>query len=643
MNDSGFRMIGDGNYSPGITVEKDGVCFGYYARGKEIPVLLLYKKGTEDVAARIPFPNRAAAGGFYSMKVKLSPSRYEYNFSEGDHVFTDPYAKLICGREEFGKIPELSPHSVRGGFPSMKYDWEDDQLPEIPYDEAVMYHLHLRGFTMQKNSGVRKKGTFAGMTEKIGYLKDLGINQVKLMPIYEFPEMIPRHPGQETVLPDKRERTQGKQGADPDNRNESPINLNREEQYKMNYWGYGDGYYFAPKASYSAGNHPVEELKDMVKAFHRQGIEVLTEFSFSEETDICMIERCLNYWAEEYHMDGFSVIARDTVVAELARLPLFRSRKLICTWYPDSVKKYNEEKLHCELAESNDGFMNDCRRMLKGDEQCIADFGKRLRTNPRGCSQINYMTNHDGFTMLDLVSYDWKNNLENGEQNRDGTEYNYSWNCGVEGPSKKKEITTLRLRQRKNAYAMMLFAQGTPMLLAGDEIGNSQNGNNNPYCHDSELTWVDWSRQKSRENRELREFVKNAISYRKNHKMLHQKSELLCSDYLASGFPDLSFHGEKAWFGDLEHHHRYLGCLYSGYYTGEEELIYIAYNFNWSDQEFALPLLSDGQSWHKVMDTSREKSFLEKEEQEVLEKAKYFRVSPRTIVILEGKKHEAAE
>lgn len=623
VNENRFKIIADSNRMPGTAIERDGVHFGYYASGGERPVLLLYQKGTDEVAARLPFPESARGDHFYAMKVKLQPAKYEYNYCEGERVITDPYATLIRGRKEFGAVPDPSPHSLRGGFAEEKYDWEDDCCPEIPYHEAIMYHLHVRGFSMQRNSGVRKKGTFAGLREKIPYLSSLGVNQVKLMPVYEFEDMVSRMPKKNSPVKSQAEaasRAFEKPGT---------------EEYRKNYWGYGDGFYFAPKEAYAAGSHPEREFRDMVKAFHAAGIEVILEFCFTDRMDFCQIARCLSYWAERYHVDGFSVIARDSVVAELARLPLFEKRKLICTWYPDHIKAYNEEEKQFLLAESNDGFMNDCRRILKGDEEFLEAFSYRIRHNDVSCGQINYMTNHDGFTLLDLVSYDHKYNAENGEQERDGTDYNYSWNCGEEGPSRKKEILSLRMRQRKNAYAMLLFSQGTPMLLAGDEFGNSQNGNNNPYCHDSELTWLDWS--KLRSSRELTDFVRDAIAYRKEHKVLHQNRSLQCADQFSSGFPDLSFHGEQAWYGDFDRMRRQLGCMYSGYYAGEKGFVYIAYNFHWAPRDFALPLLPKGQAWHKVMDTSLKRSFMPEGEQEILADVKAFRVPARTIVLLEGK------
>ena len=646
MSDSEFRVIADSNNKPGVSIEKDGVHFGCYAAGQEPPTLILYKRGTEEIAARLPFPECETAGGLYTMKLELRAADYEYNFEDEGEVFTDPWAKLVAGREEFGREPDGSPHSVRGAFPVKKYDWGGDKLPQIPYDEALLYQLHVRGFTKQKNSGTRKKGTFAGLRDKIPYLKQLGVNQVRLMPVYEFAEMFPKFPKQGAGSVAGRTNPKGDpepglQSGSSDNEPDAASTLSPQvakamkslDQYRMNYWGYGeDAYYFAPKASYAATKYPDVEFKDMVRAFHAEGMEVILEFSFPDEIDFCRIEQCLSWWASEYHVDGFAVMARDTAVAELARLPLFRSRKLICTWYPDALKQ-GRGRL---LAEANDGFMNDCRRLLKGDEQFLRAFSYHLRSNPANCGRINYMTNHDGFTLMDLVSYDRKYNMDNGEYNRDGSDYNYSWNCGEEGPTRRRDIRALRMRQRKNAFVMLLFSQGTPMLLAGDEFGNSQNGNNNPYCHDSELSWTDWGAARS--NKELSSFVQEAIAYRKAHKALHQENELQCMDYRSLGYPDLSFHGERAWYGDFEQMGRGLGCMYCGAYAGEDDFLYVAYNFNWIPQEFALPILPKGMSWSVAMDTSRKISFIPKEEQEALEDAKAFSVPARTVMVLEGRK-----
>ncbi|MCD8074305.1 MAG: hypothetical protein LUF27_04595 [Lachnospiraceae bacterium] len=665
MGDYGFKILQDDNRTPGTRVCRDGVHFGFYASESGRPMLLLYKKGCEEVASSIAFPEPSAPGNFYSMKVKLPAEEYEYNFLDGDEVVTDPYARRLAGRAMYGQTPSFSPHGLRGAFVTGRYSWGEDQLPQLPFHEAVMYHLHVRGFTMHKNSGVRGKGTFSGLRRKIPYLKALGVNQVKLMPVYDFSELeIPDYLFSHSLSQEGAKQMAGRDQAracvpktggvdgaaegvrvpeaalsQEDIRShafERPYGS--ETEFRKNYWGYGPGFYFAPKASYAASDRADIEFKDMVKAFHANGMEVILEFSFDTATDIGTICDCLTYWAEEYHVDGFSMVGRDDLSAELAKLPLFVSRKLICGWFPDEIT--GENRKH-QIAQSNDGFMNDARRLLKGDAGMLDAFGYRTRRNPAGCAQINYMTNHDGFTMLDLVSYNMKYNDENGEMGRDGSDSNFSWNCGEEGPCAKHKIAQLRLQQRKNAYAMMLLSQGTPMLLAGDEFGNTQLGNNNPWCQDNERTWLDWSRTKT--NRALTEYVRALIAFRSAHPMLHQKTEPQCADYRSTGYPDLSYHGERAWYGDLRQSSLHMGCMYSGLYAGEQSFLYIAWNFHWEEQQFALPLLPDGYAWHRVMDTSLADSFPGPGEQERLADVRTFAAPPRTVVVLEGRESGVAD
>ncbi len=620
MQKAEFVRQPDDCKTPGTVVLKDGVHFGYYARSSGAPFLLLYEKGSSRVSARIPFPESTAPGNFYSMKLKLAPDAYEYNFEDGGIIYTDPCARRIAGREEYGKIPDPSPHALRGALIDTEYDWGDDSPLRIPFDESILYQLHVRGFTEEAHSGVSKKGTFAALRKKIPYLKSLGINGIKLMPVYEFAE--------KTVppLPDGLSLS------------EEDRDFGRQDIFDAawvgtNFWGYGPGFYFAPKASYASGPKPDVELKDLVKAAHAAGIEVLLEFSFTDQTDIGLISSCLSYWAEAYHIDGFSVLGRDTLNTELAGLPLFKSCKLICSWYPDFVTAGNQKESGQRLAVSNNSFMNDCRRLLKGEGAMLDSFSYLLRRNPEAFAQINYMTDHDGFTLMDLVSYNQKYNEKNGENGYDGPEDNYSWNCGVEGPTGKREVTKLRLRQRKNAYAMLLFSEGVPMLLAGDECGNSQSGNNNPWCHDSEISWVLWSHTK--DSRELTAFVREAIAYRKAHRILHMPQELCCADPRSTGFPDLSYHGERAWYREQNRSDLFMGCMYSERYAGGDGFLYLAWNFHWEVQQLALPVLPKGYAWYKVMDTFLEESF--PETQHCLGNAHSFAVSPRSVVILEGR------
>lgn len=627
MRENEFKTWLDDSLLPGAVVMGDGVHFGYYATGEEPPELLLYQKGSGEVLACLPFPKQEAPGGFYHMKVKMKASACEYNFRDSGQVVTDPYARRIAGRGAFGSLPSKSEHGIRGGFLTRRFDWEDDVRPKLEWSEAVMYHLHVRGFTKQKHSGVRHKGTFAGVREKLPYLQALGVNQLRLMPVYDFAEKAPRL--ELKGIPKTQQEAVAR----------AAQQLSEEEAWRMNYWGYGSGFYFAPKASYASSADPDLELKQLVKAMHALGMELILEFQFTEDADMLLILECLRYWAQEYHVDGFALITRSGVCEELARLPIFRDVKLIGEWFPEGLVQKNAVRWHSRLAESNDGFMNDCRRFLKGESEVSGAFAARLRRNPSGCAVINYVTTHDGFTLEDLVSYDYKHNQENGEQDRDGTDYNYSWNCGVEGPTRKKEIQRLRMRQKKNALVMLLFAQGVPMLLAGDEFGNTQDGNNNPYCHDSEKTWLGWNQSKS--TQQLQQFVRAALAYRKAHPMLHQTAELLCADRKSCGYPDLSYHSDRAWYCDFSRSMRQFGCMYAGSYAGETGFIYIAYNLYWAEQEFALPILDGEASWYRIMDTSVPESFLP--QPEVLGKVRSFRVPPRTIMILEGREDETEE
>ncbi len=629
MGEQAWNMQADHERTPGVRVCRDGVHFGYYASADTVPHLLLYRKGSIEAEADIPFPEPPLTGHFYSMKIQFPADRYEYNFLDGGKVVTDPYAQCIAGRESYGDIPSDDPNSLRGGFLTGSYRWGNDELPQIPYDECVMYLLHVRGFTMSQRSGVRARGTFAGLKKKIPYLLSLGVNQVRLMPVCEFEEV------SRDVMPAYTPLTQEDAAAHALDPAEGEISLRR------NYWGYGPAFYFAPKASYADGERADTEFKDLVRAMHGSGIEVILEFSFSEDTDIRMITDCLYFWAEEYHVDGFALVGRDTLSAALAQLPLFTERKLICSGCAPEELSHVSAAAREHLAVSGDGFQCDCRRMLKSDPGSLESFACRLRQHPSECAQVNYITNHDGFTLLDLVSYNIKYNDSNGQMGSDGTDYNLSWNCGEEGPTTKREVLKLRMRQRKNAFAMLLLSQSTPMILSGDEFGNTQMGNNNPWCHDSELTWLNWNRTAA--GRELTRYVKDLIAYRKSHRVLHQKAEPQCADYHSVGFPDLSYHGDRAWYGDLRESSLHVGCLYAGSYAGEDGFVYIAWNFHWKEQTFALPILPKQYAWHKVMDTFLKDSFIPKMHQEPIADTRTYQVSPRTVVILEGRKDENTE
>lgn len=566
----------------GAQVEKDGITFSVAVPSEEAVSLLLYYRGTEEIAQEIPFPDRGYLGVVRTIKVSgITPDQYEYNYRIGKKIVTDPAARLISASPVFGDRTPRREHQRRAGFVKQGFDWREDKNPlRIPYEDGILYHLHVRGFTKQKNSRVRHKGTFLGLQEKLPYLKELGINQVLLMPAYEFDEII-KDPIMEA----------------------SVAEAEKQEGGRLNYWGYVPGFYFAPKRAYCATNQPDVEFKTMVRTFHENGIEVFMEFAFPDPVDVEMAGNCLSWWVQEYHVDGFSLLMNSESASLLAGNPVLRKTKLLSGYFP-TERIYPEGRINPfrNLAECNDGFKIAARKLLKGDEDQLSGFVDRVRHNPKDSGTVNYITSHDGFTLMDLVSYDKKHNEANGEQGRDGADCEYSWNCGTEGPTKKRMITRLRQQQMKNAFAMLLLAQGTPMILAGDEFGNSQQGNNNPYCHDSELTWVDWSRERS--GQELTAFVKELIKFRREHRILHMEKRLTGSDTLSCGYPDFSCHGSRAWYGAFEYQNRHVGLMYCGLYAASSEFVYVAYNFHWEPQTLALPNLPEGQGWCIKLDTA---------------------------------------
>lgn len=597
----------------GAVPVKDGIVFSMERKNNEEASLLLYKKGSKEVIQEIPFPATNTIGDIACVKAeKIASARYEYNFCIDGKVTLDPYAKVLIGTGKFGEEhPEG--HEVRCAMIAGNYDWEDDRKPQIAYEDAVMYSFHVRGFTKQRYSGVRHKGTFLGITEKAEYFKELGINQIKLMPAYEFTEM-------ESVKTHARYRKE------------------EELPKRLNYWGYTKAFHFAPKRAYAATKDPVREFKDMVKTMHRLGIEVLMEFYFPEGCSPRYITECLQYWVQEYHVDGFHVRGVQGICNLMATDPLFADTKLLNIYFPveEIYGKKNLPKKRM-VAECNDGFMIDVRRFLKGDEESLKAFAERMRRNPKGSGLINYIASHDGFTLCDLVSYEERHNEDNGEQNRDGRVQNYSWNCGEEGKSRKKKILELRNRQMKNAWCMLLLSAGTPMILAGDEFCNSQLGNNNPYCLDNEISWLDWKGYKSG-NSEMFRFVKDLIAFRKKHKILHMGQELSMTDSLSCGFPGISYHSSSAWYGELDGQNRKIGVMYCGKYADEDELIYIAYNMHWMEHTFALPALPGGYRWNVALDTSE--GILEEDKWRLLPDSRQVQVSSRTVIVLIGRKHK---
>lgn len=599
----------------GVTKTQEGFLFTVRIPDAKEASLLLYRQGSDVIEQEILLPVRDRIGEIASVCVEpLETGAWEYNYRIDQKVVTDPYAVRICGRDTFGMpVPQQEDaHKMRGGLP----DGRTAQTAslEIPYEDTILYKAHVRGFTKDSGSGVRQKGTFAGVAEKIPYLKSLGITSLELMPVYEFMEL----PAPETQ------------------RNSYTLDLKKEP--KVNYWGYGPAFYFAPKAAYAAGEDPVAEFAELVDALHREGLECILEFYFPGDARAGFVLDVLHYWLLTFHVDGFHLVGEGSWLQQVVEDPLLKRSKLIAIGYDmGAFPKEHQIPTYKNLGEHNLAFLQIARRFLKGDEGCAEEIAYRMRRNPQTSAVINYFADHDGYTMADMVAYEQKHNEENGEQNQDGSNHNFTWNCGVEGPSRKKTVRQLRERQMRNAWMILLLSQGTPMIYAGDEICNSTGGNNNPYCQDNEVGWLSWNKNKN--HRQMLEFVRNAIGFRKAHPILHLAGEPRLMDYRSYGIPDLSYHGERAWYGQMEYNSRCFGAMYCGAYAVRpdgtlDNCLYLAYNMHWEEHELALPKVPDGLCWKIAADTSQEFGFFHPGEEPGLANQRKLAVPPRTVMVL---------
>ena len=552
-------------FPQGCTVEGQTANFSVAVPEGQTCELIIYKKGARASAFSQEMPYSDVAGNLHFLSVVLEqPEDYEYCYKIGGKMVPDPYGKAFSGREHWSVSKGKEKRKLRTRIVTDTFDWGKSQFPHLKKEDVIAYSLHVRGFTKHSSSGVAHKGTFDGVTEKLPYLQKLGINQIHLMPVYEFDE----------------------------------------NQRHVNYWGYGKAYFFAPKASYAAGD-PVNEMKSLVRQMHLAGIEVILEMPFTEGTTFSLILDCLRYWVMQYHVDGFIVNPYICNPDELAKDPVLAKSKIL---------------------KKEDGFQNVMRRFLKGDEGMIRDVICQLKN--QDTQLYNYIASHNGFTLCDVVSYDGKHNEANGENNLDGPDYNYSWNCGAEGNSRKKAVNELRKNQIFNAFFLLLFAQGMPCILSGDEFMNTQKGNNNAYCQDNLISWLDWNQLSRRE--ELYTFVCRLIALRKAcMKQTAKKSE----DTMGrSGIPQISYHGEDAWQMPAGRASRQLGVFYHEEST--EKDFYIAYNMHWLSHSFALPSLPKGMEWVCIAGT---KEGVLDEKEAVPVKDKKVQLEERTIKVFVGR------
>jgi isoamylase len=691
-----YRLRAGKPFPFGATVVPGGINFAIFSRHATACTLVLFRKGETEPMVEIPFPREFIVGNVFAMTVyglDFTELNFEYGFRmngvyaphrghwfDPDNILLDPYAKAIGGRDAWGESPEkdeIYPHRAQLIFDD--YDWEQDRPLEIPIEDLVIYEMHVRGFTRHPSSNVKYPGTFAAIREKIAYLKELGVNCVELMPVFEFDEF-----EYDRVNPLTGEKL-------------------------INYWGYSTIGFFAPKAGYAATGRlgmQCDEFKTLVKELHRHGIEVILDvvfnhtaegneqgrtisfrgidnrtyymlapdghylnFSGTGNTMNCnnpvvrnMVLDCLRYWVSEYHIDGFrfdlaSILGRDQYGMPLANPPLIEmmaydpilaKTKLIAeAWDAGGLYQVGTFPAYDRWAEWNGKYRDTIRRFMKGDAGVAWEAAERIQGSPdlyrsRGNSaSINFVTCHDGFSLMDLFSYNEKHNDANGEGNRDGANDNYSWNCGVEGETDDPHILALRRKMVKNAAALLLVSQGVPMILMGDELGHTKKGNNNTYCHDNDLNWLNWDARK--DNTEIFRFFQRMIAFRHQHPALRNQYHFAHRDYKGSGYPDISWHTTRSWDTNWSDYVRTIAFMLCGKHakngTVDDDYLYVAANMHWEAHDFELPALPRGMAWYLFADTSEESpdDICMPGEELMLYNQQRYTVNERSVIILVGR------
>lgn len=559
--------------------------------------VILFVHGTRKVAGYARVQEEEHFGDLYAFRV-LNAAHYDYALMAGEKYIRDEYAKAVNHyRLEDGT--ELETYSTYVD----DFDWQDDERIFHPFEDSVMYRLHVKGFTKHHSSGVQNRGCYAGIVEKIPYLQELGVTTVELMPAYEFDEQI----------------------------------MSGRARGTKNYWGYGTANYFAPKAGFSryGKGSQINEFKEMVRELHKNQIEVIMEFHFVEGTSPHTIMDALRFWVLEYHIDGIHANFNVAPLNMIKSDPIISMVKIISNYDTgENMENYGHFRNKRRFAIMNDTYIVQERRFIKSDDDQVSGMMEQLRRNPHSHAIINYISNHNTMSLMDSVSYEVKHNEANGEKNTDGTDYNYSWNCGVEGPSRKKKVQQLRRKQIENAITLLMLSQGTPMLYAGDEMGKSCRGNNNPYCQDNEISWLNWNDLKT--NHGIFEYMKKMIQFRKENVILHQEQEPHMMDTRSCGCPDLSYHGAEPWKVDQSYNSRSFSFLYSGYYgkNGDAD-IYVVCNMNWDRRMFAIPYLDKKKNW-EIFAASEE-------DDSITSVQRVLSVNPRTICVLTSRQKKEKE
>lgn len=673
---SGFEVRPGFYEINGATPIPGGVNFTIHSNQATYCELLLFHRREKEPFAVLPFPEHYRIGNCYSMIVfGVDIDRLEYayrmdgpyNPKKGqlfnkDNILLDPYAKAVAGLRVFG-VDEVDYTGYRARVVKDDFDWGDCMQPLTPMEDLIIYELHVRGFTMDPSSGVKFPGTFDGIREKVPYLKALGVTAVELMPIFEFDEM---H--------DRREYN-GQQLIDYWGYNTvSYFSPNTAYCSKPEYNKEGNELKRLVKLLNENGievyldvvfNHTAEG-NEQGPIFSFKGIDnniyyLLTpegyyyNFSGCGNTLNCnhpivrqMIIDCLRYWVIAYRIDGFrfdlasilgraedgSPMSQPPLLESLAFDPILGNVKLIAeAWDAAGMYQVGSFPSWNRWVEWNGKYRDDIRSFLKGDDYKAQVAANRISGSPdiydpedRGCfASVNFITCHDGFTLHDLYTYNDKHNEANGWNNTDGANDNYSWNCGVEGETDIKEVNDLRARLVKNACVVLMLSRGIPMFLAGDEFGNTQFGNNNAYCHDDIISWLDWNLLEK--NKELFSFFQYMIWYRKHHRIIRVDTEMCSLNY-----PFISHHGLQPFWPDYNSNRHYVGIMYAGRNRrGDDELVYMAINAFWEPQTITLPQAPEGKRFYVAIDTNREQSVL----QEVIPVHGQITIMPRTVMVME--------
>ena len=619
--------VKEGNYAKlGVQQQAGQVTFTFCGEKEDICFVVLVRKSDLN-RVRIEVPEAFCLGSLRSITiVDLDVTGYVYYYEINGIKQIDPCAQRIVGREIWNdESRKANDYEVFCGFAKEDFDWKNDLAPEIPRDRMLLYKLHVRGFTMDADKQ-KYPGTFQALMNRVGYLEKLGITTVELMPVYEFEEIpIPV----ETKLPEYVK-------WESDEEDMIQLETVQVQVGRLNYWGYGPGNYFAVKASYASNPEQADrEYKTLIRRLHAHHMECIMEMYFPEDTNHNLIIDALRYWVREYHVDGFHLLGESIPVTAIVQDNLLSRTKIMCEKYDSGV--VCDGRKYMNLYVYKDEYMYPARKILNHLNGNMKEFIDQQRKQGSRLGYVNYITSNNGFTLADLFMYNDRHNEDNGENNLDGNAWNYSNNYGIEGPTRKRYINSLRRLKWRNSMMMLMLAQGVPMLWAGDEIGNSQKGNNNAYCQDNAIGWVNWKNEKT--HRKELVFLQKLVRFRKEHPIISNEMPFQFSDYRALGCPDLSFHGESAWIVEPAVGRMCIGMLYCGAYTKdvkEAEDVYVAYNFFSAVSSLALPQLDKHKRWYLVMDSSNDaQPYLD---EAVLMENSSITMMPQSICVLVGRR-----